>query len=198
MGKVFADHSISLDGFGAGPNVSLENPMGDGGEGLHSWMWGDGGRRGRRGEVLEEQFGSTGAVLVGRRTFDLGEKPWGDNPPFHRPVFVVTHRQKATVTKQGGTTYTFVTEGLERAMAQARETAGDRDVIVLGGATVIQQCIRAGLLDELRLHVVHGLLGGWTSFFGGLDAAGVALERTQVIDTDAGVTHFTFRVGTSR
>lgn len=194
MGRVFADHSISLDGFGAGPNIAMDNPMGDGGEGLHEWMWRDGGRTGRRGEVLEDLFGSTGAVVVGRRTFDLGEKPWGDNPPFHRPVFVVTHRPKAMVTKQGGTTYTFVTDGLAHAVELARATAGERDVVVLGGSAIVQQCIRAGLLDELRLHLVHMVLGGGTSLFGGVDPGKLALERTQVIDTDAGVTHFSFRV----
>jgi dihydrofolate reductase len=193
MTKVFADHSMSLDGFSTGPNVHMGNPMGDGGEELHAWQFRDAAGTERR-KVLEHLFGSsTGAVVVGRRMFDLGERLWGDNPPFHLPVFVVTHRQKATVTKQGGTTYTFVTDGLERALAQARATAGERDVVVLGGATIIQQCIRAGLLDELQLHLVHIVLGGGTSLFGGLDPASLALERTQLVDT-AGVTHLIFRV----
>jgi dihydrofolate reductase len=190
MGKVFADQSISLDGFSAGPNVGMSNPMGDGGEELHAWQF----RGGRRREVLDSLFGSgTGAVVVGRHTYDLGEKHWGDDPPFHLPVFVVTHRPEATVTKRGGTTYTFVTDGIERAVEQARGAAGDRDVVVLGGAAIIQQCIRAGLVDELRLHLVHILLGGGTSFFGGVDPAGLALERTRLMDED-GVTHLDFRV----
>ena len=190
MGKVFADQSMSLDGFSAGPNVGMSNPLGDGGEELHAWQF----RGGQRPAVLENLFGtSTGAVVVGRHTFDLGERPWGDEPPFHRPVFVVTHRTRATVTKRGGTTYTFVTGGLERALAQARASAGDRDVVVLGGAAIIQQCMRAGLLDELQLHVAHILLGGGTPLFGGLDPAGVALERTRLVDAE-GVTHLTFRV----
>lgn len=193
MGKVFADHSMSLDGFGTGPNVRMDNGMGDGGEALHEWMFHDGGKTGHRGEVLEDLFGSTGAVVVGRRMFDLGEKPWGDNPAFHRPVFVVTHRSKAMVTKQGGTTYTFVTDGLEAAVAQARATAGDRDVVVLGGAMIIQQCLRAGLLSELRLHLAHILLGAGTILFGGVDPATLALERTRLIDAE-GVSHLTFRV----
>ncbi len=190
MGKVFADHSLSLDEFSAGPNVNMNNPMGDGGEELHAWQFlGE-----RRSEVLENLFGrSTGAVLVGRHTFDLGEKPWGDNPPFHLPVFVVTHRPKVIVTKRGGTTYTFVTEGLEHALAQARSTAGDRDVVVLGGAAIIQQCLRAGLLDELQLHFVHILLGGGTSLFDDLDPVRLALEHTRLND-DEGVTHLNFRI----
>lgn len=152
-------------------------------------------RAGARPQVLEDLFGSTGAVVVGRRTFDLGDKHWGDDPPFHRPVFVVTHRPQAMVTKRGGTTYTFVTDGLERAMAQARATAGDRDVVVLGGATIMQKYIRAGPLDELRFHVAHIILGGGTSFFGDVDPASFALERTRLSDAE-GVTHLSVRVGT--
>lgn len=194
MGKVFADQSMSLDGFSAGPNVGPDNGMGDGGEALHEWMFHPGGKTGHRGEALEDLFGNTGAVVVGRHTFDLGEKPWGDDPVFHRPVFVVTHRPRATVTKQGGTTYTFVTDGLEAALVQARAAAGDRDVLVLGGASIIQQCLGAGLLGELRLHVVHRVLGAGTSLFGKVDPAAATLARTRVIDAE-GVSHFTFRVG---
>jgi dihydrofolate reductase len=191
MGKVFADQSVSLDGFSAGPNVGMSNPMGGGGEELHAWQF----RGERRREVLENLFGSgTGAVVVGRHTYDLGEKHWGDDPPFHLPVFVVTHRPEATVTRRGGTTYTFATDGIEGALAQARAAAGDRDVVVLGGAAVIQQCLRAGLLDELRLHLVHILLGGGTRFYDGLDPASPAFERTRLIDEE-GVTHLDFRVG---
>lgn len=195
MGKVFADHSISLDGFSAGPNVRSDNPMGDGGEALHEWMFHDGGKTGHRGEALEDLFGSTGAVVVGRHTFDLGERPWGENPPFQRPVFVVTHRPKAVVTKQGGTTYTFVTEGLEAAMAQAQAAAGDRDVVVLGGAAIIQHCLRLGLLGELRLHIAHLVLGAGTSLFGGVAPGAFALRRTRLIDAE-GVSHLSFRVET--
>lgn len=194
MGKVFADHAVSLDGFSAGANVGVGNGMGDGGEALHDWMFTEGGKRGHRGEVLEEVFGSTGAVVLGRRTFDLGEQAWGDDPAFHRPVFVVSHRPKAVVTKQGGTSYTFVTDGLEATIAQARATAGDRDVVVIGGASIIQQCLQAGLVSELRLHLVHLLLGAGTSLFAGVDPTKVALERTRAIDAE-GVTHLTFRVG---
>ncbi len=193
MGKVFADQSVSLDGFSAGPNVGMSNPMGDGGEELHAWQF----RGGRRARFLESMFGSsTGAVVVGRYTFDLGEKHWGDDPAFHLPVLVVTHRPKETVTKRGGTTYTFVTDGIERAIAQARAIAGERDVLVLGGAAIVQQCIRAGLVDELRLHVVHMALGGGTSFLAGVGPADLALERTR-LDDDEGVTHLDFRVATS-
>ena len=176
MGRVIADQSVSLDGFSAGPNVRIGNGMGDGGEELHDWMWSEAGRTGRDGTAVEgpqELLAGAGAVVVGRRMFDLGEEPWGDPPPFHNnPVFVVTHRPKAPVVKQGGTTYTFVTDGLDATLARAREAAGGRDVVVLGGAAVIQQCLKGGLLDELYIHLVHVLLGGGTRLFGDLDAAG--------------------------
>jgi dihydrofolate reductase len=197
MGKVIADHSVSLDGFGAGPNVAMDNPMGDGGEGLHEWMWSEAGRTGRDGTMVDgpqELLAGAGAIVVGRRMFDLGEEPWGDPPPFHdNPVFVVTHRAHAPIVKQGGTTYTFVTDGLHATLARAREAARGRDVVVLGGADVIRQCLKGGLLDELQLHVVHVLLGGGTRLFGDMDAASAAFERTRVIDAD-GVTHLRFRL----
>jgi dihydrofolate reductase len=194
VGKVVADQSVSLDGFSAGPNLGMGNGMGDGGERLHDWMGSEAGRTERDGAAVEDIFAGAGAVVVGRRMFDLGEEPWGDPPPFHNnPVFVVTHRPHAPIAKQGGTTYTFVTDGLEAALARARVAAGDRNVVVLGGAEIIRQCIRGGLLDELRLHVVHTVLGGGTALFAGLDPTGVALERVGLIDAE-GATHVTFRL----
>ena len=197
MSKVIADQSVSLDAFSAGPNVGMGNGMGDGGEELHTWMFSEGGRTGRDGAAIEgpqELLAGAGAGVVGRRMFDLGEEPWGDPPPFHNnPVFVVTHRPHPPIPKRGGTTYSFVTDGLEAALAKARQAAGDRNVAVLGGADIIRQCIQGGLLDELRLHVVHIVLGGGTALFGGLGPAEVALERIGLIDAD-GATHLTFRL----
>ncbi len=201
MAKVIADQSMSLDGFSTGPNVAVGNGMGDGGDRLHEWMgWEDDGLAARAGmgdEVTPlDLLTRSGAVLVGRRMFDVGEEPWGDDPPFHQPVFVVTHRPNAPIVKAGGTTYTFVTEGIAAAIAQAKEAAGGKDVAVLGGADVIRQCAEAGLLDELRLHLAHLLLGGGTRLFSRLDPKRVTLERASVIDAP-GVTHLTFRVRTS-
>jgi dihydrofolate reductase len=197
VGKVIADHSVSLDGFGAGPNVRIGNGMGDGGEQLHEWMFREVGQTGQDGTAVEgpqELIAGAGAVVVGRRMFDLGEEPWGDPPPFHNnPIFVITHRPHPPIAKQGGTTYTFVTDGLDATLARAREAAGGRDVVVLGGADVIQQCLRGDLLDELHIHLVHVLLGGGTRLFGELDAASATLERTRVIDAE-GVTHLRFRL----
>lgn len=194
MGKVIAEQSVSLDGFSAGPNVRVGNGMGDGGEALHEWYLREAERTGRGEKVYEDVFEGTGAVVVGRRMFDVGEEPWGDDPPFHRSVFVVTHRPKEPIVKRGGTTYTFVTDGLEATLARAHEAAGGKDVIVLGGADVIRQCLEGGHLDELQLHLAHLLLGDGTRFFGDLDAASAAFKRTSVIDGD-GVTHLRFRTG---
>jgi dihydrofolate reductase len=197
VGKVIADQSMSLDGFSAGLNVRIGNGMGDGGEALHEWMFSEGDGAEINASVREETpfnlLQRSGAVVVGRRMFDVGVEPWGENPPFHQPVFVVTHRARDPIVKQGGTTYTFVTDGLDATLARAREAAGGKDVVVLGGAALIQQCLKGGLLDELQLHLVHVLLGGGTRFFGDLDAASAAFERTRVIDGE-GVTHIRFRL----
>jgi dihydrofolate reductase len=193
MGRVFAELSVSLDGFIAGPNVRVGNGMGDGGERLHEWMFPADGSRGRIDEAREEMFGTSGGVLMGRRMFDVGEKPWGENPPFHMPVFVVTHRAGDPLVKQGGTTYHFVTGGIDPALERATAAAGDRDVVLLGGADVIRQFVSAGLVDELRIHLVSVLLGDGTRLFEGMGPEHIELECTRVIG-EPGVTHLTFRV----
>ena len=200
MGKVIADQSLSLDGFSAGPNVGMGNGMGDGGEQLHDWMFSEGDGAAINAGVREDTpfnlLQRSGAVVVGRRMFDLGVEPWGENPPFHQPVFVVTHRARDPIVKEGGTTYTFVTGGIAAALARAKEAAGGKDVAVLGGADVIRQLAEAGLLDELRLHLAHVLLGDGTRLFDRIDPKRVTLERTHVVDAP-GVTHFWFRVRTN-
>jgi dihydrofolate reductase len=199
MGKVIADQSMSLDGFSTGPNVGVGNGMGDGGEQLHDWMFSEGDGAAVNAGVREDTpfnlLQRSGAVVVGRRMFDLGVEPWGENPPFHQPVFVVTHRARDPIVKEGGTTYTFVTGGVAAALARAKEAAGGKDVAVLGGADVIRQFAEAGLLDELRLHLAHVLLGDGTRLFDGIDPKRVTLERTRVVDAP-GVTHVTFRLRT--
>lgn len=197
MGKVIADQSMSLDGFSAGPNVGLGNGMGDGGEQLHAWMFSEGEGTAVNAGVSEDTpfnlLQRSGAVVVGRRMFDVGVEPWGENPPFHQPVFVVTHRAEDPIVKEGGTTYSFVTGGVAAALARAQEAAGGKDVAVLGGADVLRQVAAAGLLYELRLHLAHVLLGDGTRLFDRFDATRVMLERTRVDDAP-GVTHLTFRL----
>lgn len=201
MPKVTLDMSMSLDGFITGPDAGVEQPLGDGGERLHEWVYGlsswrerhglAGGEADRDAELLDEAFTSVGATVMGREMFDVGEVPWGDEPPFHVPVLVLTHRPRDPLVKDGGTTFTFVTDGVESALAQARVAAGDRDVSVAGGAKTVQQFLRAGLLDELQIHVVPVLLGAGTRLFDGLD--GIELEPERVI-ASADVTHLRFRV----
>jgi dihydrofolate reductase len=204
MTKVTFDISVSLDGFIAGPGDGVDLGLGEGGERLHEWLFDleswrerhglEGGERSRDAEVLEEAFATTGAVLMGRRMFDIAEGAWGDDPPFHMPVFIVTHNPRETIEKQGGTTYTFVTGGIDAALEQARAAASDRDISIAGGADVICQYLRAGAVDEFQVHIAPLLLGAGRRLFG--DAAGEQpeLERTRVVESPTGVTHIKYRV----
>jgi dihydrofolate reductase len=191
MGKVTFNISMSLDGFITGPNVGVGNGLGDGGERLHDWMFD--AKTDADGAIVEEAYKSTGAVLMGRGMFDVGFEPWGDPPPFGMPVFVVTHEQREPLPMQGGTTYTFVTDGIEAALELARAAAGDRNVGVWGGANIVRQYLEAGLLDEMQIHLVPLLLGGGVRLFEGLDPAGMELRRTRVIETPS-ATHLWFEV----
>jgi dihydrofolate reductase len=204
MGKVRTGHSTSLDGFIAGPNDSPEAPMGDGGARLLAWY--SGGETEYRlpgtemvfkvspqsAELLRETRRTTGALVTGRRTFDL-TNGWGGRHPLDVPVFVLTHTvPQEWVSK--GSPFTFVTDSLESAVEQARAVAGDKDVGVIG-ASLVQQCIRAGLLDEIHVDLVPVLLGGGVRLFDHLGTGPIELESTRVIE-GAGVTHLTFRVVT--
>jgi dihydrofolate reductase len=213
MAKLAVDISMSLDGFVAGPNPTLERPLGDGGDGLHEWAvalesWRKphglpGGETNASTKVIEETLEATGAVVMGRRMFSGGEGPWeddpnaegwwGDEPPFHVPVFVLTGHAREALTMQGGTTFTFVTEGIEAALEDARAAAEGKDVFVGGGASVVQQYLAAGLLEELQINLAPVLLGGGTRLFGGPGAVQPALEIVRVVETPA-VTHLKYRV----
>jgi dihydrofolate reductase len=214
MPRLTLDITMSLDGFIAGPNQTLDEPLGQGGEQLHEWVFGthawreahgmDGGETSVDNDVIKEGIAGVGATVMGRRMFSGGEGPWendpnadawwGDEPPFHHPVFVLTHHAREPVTKAGGTTFTFVTGGIESALEQAGAAAGDDDVAVAGGADVVQQYLSAGLIDELQLHVVPVLLGeGVRLFDGPAPDPPRALERTRVIESPTGVTHLSYR-----
>jgi dihydrofolate reductase len=213
MSKLRFQISVSLDGFVAGPNPSEEHPLGEGGEQLHEWAlkleaWRrphgrEGGETNASSEVFEEILYNVGAVVMGRNMFGGGPGPWGedpwegwwgDEPPFHTPVFVLTHHEREPLEKQGGTTFTFVTDGIESALEQAREAAGGKDVSLGGGADVAQQYLAAGLIDELWLHVVPVLLGDGTRLFDNLAGADVKLEPGRVVATPE-VTHLHYRAG---
>jgi len=212
MARLICDISVSLDGFVAGPNPSLEHPLGEGGEQLHEWALGtkawrerhglSGGDTGPDSDLAEESLHDVGATVMGRRMFSGGEGRWeddpnadawwGDDPPFRHPVFVLTHHPREPVVKQGGTTFMFVTDGIESAYEQAREAAAGKDVAVGGGASVIQQSLKAGLLDQLQMHVVPVLLGGGVRLLDNL-GPDVRLEGTRVIESPA-ATHLRYRV----
>jgi len=211
MSKVRTHISISLDGFVAGPNQSDENPLGDGGEGLHDWVvelkaWREahgkeGGEENASTAVVEEEKANVGAEIMGRGMFGppgggpWGDDPWqgwwGDDPPFHMPVFVVTHHEREPLTLSD-TTFTFVTDGIESALDQAREAAGGQEVFIGGGAQIINQYLAGGLVDELELHVVPILLGSGARLFDGV-GPGLKLEQLRAVEAP-GVAHLKYRV----
>jgi dihydrofolate reductase len=199
MPKVTSDMSMSVDGFTAGPNQSPDKPFGDGvgvdGDRLHRWMF-----EGAKDNAAEiEAITAAGAYVMGRNMFSPGRGDWdldwkgwwGDDPPYHAPVFVLTHHPREPLTMQGGTTYTFVTDGIESALAQARQAAGDRDVAIAGGAATVNQYLAAGLIDELRLHVVPALVGTGERL---LDSVGSFDLEPLGVRSNELVTHLSFRV----
>ena len=203
MGIVTAHMSMSVDGYISGPNAGAGNPLGDGGVLIQQWMFDlasfreiqglSGGQTNADDEELRQRFAPTGAVVMGRRMFDEGEGPWGDNPPYRMPVFVLTHEDRDTLVKEGGTTFTFVTDGIESALERAKAAAGDKNVNVAGGADTVQQYIRARLLDELEIHLAPLLFGGGIRLFDKMGPEHIELENMRVV-TSPNVTHLRFRV----
>ena len=213
MGKLKFEISMSLDGYVAGPDQRPDEPLGTGGEELHEWVFPLAAWRSAHGEeggevtassaLLEQRTANLGAYIMGRNMFGGGPGGWGDgswrgwwgdDPPYHVPVFVLTHHAREPLEMQGGTTFHFVTDGIESALAQAREAAGDRDVLLAGGADVANQYLRAGLVDELQLNVVPVLLGGGARLFEGV-GPDLRLAQTHVVEGE-GVTHLFYRRAT--
>ncbi len=192
MGKVILDISMSVDGFMTASNIRPEEPMGDGGQRLHGWAFG-GASDHRNGAIIDEAVSATGAVIAGRRTYDLSVPWWGaDGPtgPARQPVFVVSH-DVPTDTPKGGV-YSFV-EGIEVALAGAKVAAGEKDISLMGGADIVQQYIRAGLVDELSIHRVPVLFGSGTRLLEHLGHEHIQLETVKVIETAEAI-HLRFRV----
>ena len=197
MSKVTSDMAMSVDGFTAGHNQSLDKPFGDGvGElTLHGWMF----EQADVNAAEIEAITAAGAYVMGRNMFGPGRGDWdldwkgwwGDDPPYHAPVFVLTHHPREPLTMQGGTTFTFVTDGIESALAQAREAAGDGDVAIAGGAATVNQYLAAGLIDELRLHVAPVLLGAGERL---LDSVGNFDLEPLGVKSNELVTHLSYRV----
>ncbi|HYK07652.1 MAG TPA: dihydrofolate reductase family protein [Gaiellaceae bacterium] len=199
MGKVVAGITMSMDGFVAGPNDRLGAGLGDGGERLHYWVFGGPWRYGEEGgsatgadkRYIEETFESGGAFLVGRKMHDV-VNGWGDDPGFGVPVFVVTHRPQETAIK-GDTTFEFVTDGIDVTLHKARAAAGDKNVVVMGGADLLRQCLDAGVVDEFTLTIAPVLLGGGTRLFEGIERTDLRFERTSVIESPY-ATHLRYEV----
>lgn len=201
--------SMSLDGYIAGPNQGPDQGLGEGGEALHEWAYElqtfhevhgrEGGEANTDDEVLKELFDAQGAVIMGRNMFGGGTGPWdeswkgwwGDEPPFGLPVFVLTHHPREPLSFENGTTFTFVTEGIESALEQARAAAGEKDVQIAGGAQAIQQYLAAGHVDEFQLHVAPVFLGAGERLFEGI--SGIEAEVTRVVDSPK-VTHLRYRI----
>jgi dihydrofolate reductase len=213
MSKLRTHISMSVDGFVAGPNQSEENPLGEGGERLHDWIvplaaWREahdkpGGEVNASAQIVEASRANIGAGIMGRNMFgpigggDWGDGEWkgwwGDDPPYHNDIFVVTHHAREPVEMDGGTTYHFVTDGIQRALEQATEAADGQDVMLWGGAQIINQYLAAGLLDELELHIVPLVLGRGARLLDDLSGAGVGLEQLRAVEAP-GVTHVKYRV----
>ena len=194
MSKLRLKISMSLDGFVAGPSQSVENPLGIGGMRLHEWVFPlaawrsmiglEGGEVNESTPVVEESIANIGATVMGRNMFGGHPGPWdpakpwngwwGDNPPYHHPVFVLTHHPREPLALEGGTTFTFVTGGIEEALEQARRAAGGKDVSLAGGAKAAQQYLAAGLVDEMEIHLAPTLLGSGERLFDGVGGCSTA------------------------
>lgn len=187
MGNVFLEISMSLDGFVTGKNVGVDNPLGEEGESLHHWMF-NGNEQEK--QLAGELFAHSGAFILGRRMFDLGIEFWGDDGTFGMPCFVVTTRPQEKLVKQA-TTFTFVTDGIESAIKQAKAAAGDKNVGINGGADIARQYLKAGLVDELRLHLAPVLLGDGARLFE--DVGQPELVQTSVVETPL-ATHLKYKI----
>jgi dihydrofolate reductase len=210
MGRLKLSITMSLDGFVAGPNQSESDPLGVGGEQLHSWLLSlktfrethtgeEGGEVNASTPFAEEILGNVGATIMGRNMFGGGPGPWddawkgywGDNPPYHHPVFVLTRHPRQPLEMEGGTTFHFVTDGIESALEQARAVAGDMHVSIGGGANVAQQYLAAGLLDEMIVSLVPILLGGGARLFENLGEPPPTLRQVEAVEAP-GVTHLRY------
>jgi len=189
MGKVIIAMSMSLDGYVAGPNINVEFPMGEGGLRLHEWLFNSAANK-QDEELIRELLATTGAVVLGKRTFDVGLAEWGDTP-YPAPSFVVTHRAQPKRIEKSGT-FTFVTEGVESAVQRAKIAGGNRNVTLMG-ASICEQSLEAGLVDEILINLVPVVLAEGSRLFSGAGHRRVELEQVQVIESPQ-VTHLRYRV----
>jgi dihydrofolate reductase len=209
MSKVkVLNFTISLDGYGAGPHQTLETPLGIGGENLHPWMLHtrefmkmtgkSGGSAGTDNSLVEKAFENIGAWIMGRNMFGPVRGPWpdenwkgwwGDNPPYHVPVYVLTHHERAPLTMEGGTTFYFITTGIEAALEEAKKAASGKDIRIGGGVSTVQQYLKAGHIDELHIAVSPRFLGSGEHLYSGIDMPGLGYKKIERIEGEL-ATHF--------
>jgi dihydrofolate reductase len=213
MSRLRVSITMSLDGYVAGPDQSEENPLGSGGQDLHKWFYPlkafremhgeEGGDVNASSAVVEQRVADVGATIMGRNMFGPVRGPWGDefwrgwwgeNPPFHNPVFVLTHHPRAPLQMQGGTTFHFVSDGIESALRQAKDAARGLDVSLGGGAATVNQYLAAGLVDEMDISIAPLILGAGERLFAGLDHGTLKLKQVRAVDAP-GVTHIKYEVG---
>lgn len=213
MGKLRLTITMSLDGYVAGPDQDEANPLGVGGMRLHEWFFPlkafremhgqDGGEVNASSAVVEQRVANIGATIMGRNMFgpvrgiwtdESWRGWWGEDPPFRHPVFVLTHHPRQSLAMQGGTTFHFVSDGIKSALARAQEAAQEKDVALAGGASVANQYLAAGLVDEIDISVAPLILGSGERLFTGVDGAKLALTQLRTVDAP-GVTHIKYRVG---
>ena len=213
MSKLRLSITMSLDGYAAGPDQSEKNPLGVGGMDLHQWLFpleafreahgGDGGETNASSEVVEERWANIGATIMGRNMFGpvRGAWPdeswhgwWGEDPPYHHRVFVLTHHPRQPLQMEGGTTFHFVDDGIESALAQAQDAAGERDIGLAGGASVVNQYLEARLVDEIDLSIAPVILGAGARLFDGVESGRFSLNQIRAVDAP-GVTHIKYEVG---
>jgi dihydrofolate reductase len=213
MSKLRLNITMSLDGYVAGPDQDEENPLGSGGQDLHEWFFplkafremhgGEGGDVNASSVVVAERWANVGATIMGRNMFGPVRGPWmdgswqgwwGENPPFHHPVFVLTHHPREPLQMQGGTTFHFVSDGIESALKQAKGAARGRDVSLAGGASVVNQYLAAGLVDEIDISVAPLVLGAGERLFAGLDRGTLKLKQIRAVDAPD-VTHIKYELG---
>jgi dihydrofolate reductase len=211
MTKLKLNITMSLDGYVAGPNQSVEHPLGEGGEQLHDWAFAtrtfraihgmERGATGLNDDIAKEYFENIGATIMGRHMFGGGDGPWGDkpwngwwgeDPPFHMPVFVLTHHPRDSLETQGGTTFHFVTEGIDVALERAKNAARGKDVTLGGGTNIAQQYLKAALIDEMEIHVVPMLLGDGAHLFDNVGGRQTDYECIRVVNSPT-VSHFKYR-----
>ncbi|HEY6729175.1 MAG TPA: dihydrofolate reductase family protein [Polyangiaceae bacterium] len=205
MSRVFVHVGMSLDGFIAGPKRGPQNPLGDGGTAIHEWMFrqrafrdthapGSGGDTGPDNQRLQGIIERIGANILGKRMFEEGEANWPEEAPFHTPVFVLTQERRSPWQRPGGTTFHFVNDGIQSALAKAREAAGTKDVRISGGNHTIVQYLNAGFVDELQIALTPVLLGAGVRLFDGIDESKVALTLAEAVASPLGVTHLSYSV----